>query len=162
MGTNQSNHFPHIPEKVTWSLNTIINGKSQTLLSDFFEVRGGCTQAKLLLASTLSPKTLTNHWTIITWLTSTRVHWWFSTTWQEGPAGDKKLNFFLRIWNKKRSVYSNGKRFCFFPPACPSRLEFPSLSRVALLTSAENSNNCCLAQFTLFLENVFILQYKRF
>ena len=27
-------------------LNTIINGKSQTLLSDFFEVRGGCTQAK--------------------------------------------------------------------------------------------------------------------
>ena len=33
---NQSNHFPHIPEKVTWSLNTIINGKSQTLLSDFF------------------------------------------------------------------------------------------------------------------------------
>ena len=45
MGTNQSNHFPHIPEKVTWSLNTIINGKSQTLLSDFFEVRGGCTQA---------------------------------------------------------------------------------------------------------------------
>ena len=45
MGNNQSNHFPHIPEKVTWSLNTIINGKSQTLLSDFFEVRGGCTQA---------------------------------------------------------------------------------------------------------------------
>ena len=28
-------------------LNTIINGKSQTLLSDFFfEGRGGCTQAK--------------------------------------------------------------------------------------------------------------------
>ena len=26
-------------------LNTIINGKSQTLLSDFFEDRGGCTQA---------------------------------------------------------------------------------------------------------------------
>ena len=45
MGNNQSNHFPHIPEKVTWSLNTIINGKSQTLLSDFFEERGGCTQA---------------------------------------------------------------------------------------------------------------------
>ena len=44
-GNNQSNHFPHIPEKVTWSLNTIINGKSQTLLSDFFEGRGGCTQA---------------------------------------------------------------------------------------------------------------------
>ena len=35
-GNNQSNHFPHIPEKVTRSLNTIINGKSQTLLSDFF------------------------------------------------------------------------------------------------------------------------------
>ena len=47
-GNNQSNHFPHIPEKVTWSLNTIINGKSQTLLSDFFEGRGGCTQAKLI------------------------------------------------------------------------------------------------------------------
>ena len=47
MGNNQSNHFPHIPEKVTWSLNTIINGKSQTLLSDFFEDRGGCTQATL-------------------------------------------------------------------------------------------------------------------
>ena len=46
MGNNQSNHFPHIPEKVTWSLNTIINGKSQTLLSDFFEGRGGCTQAR--------------------------------------------------------------------------------------------------------------------
>ena len=45
MGNNQSNHFPHIPEKVTWSLNTIINGKSQTLLSVFFEDRGGCTQA---------------------------------------------------------------------------------------------------------------------
>ena len=46
MGNNQSNHFPHIPENVTWSLNTIINGKSQTLLSDFFfEGRGGCTQA---------------------------------------------------------------------------------------------------------------------
>jgi len=45
MGNNQSNHFPHIPEKVTWSLNTIINGKSQTLLSDFFEGRGCCTQA---------------------------------------------------------------------------------------------------------------------
>ena len=44
MGNNQSNHFPHIPEKVTWSLNTIINGKSQTLLSDFFEVRGGCIE----------------------------------------------------------------------------------------------------------------------
>ena len=29
-------------------LNTIINGKSQTLLSDFFEVRGGCTQANAL------------------------------------------------------------------------------------------------------------------
>ena len=26
-------------------LNKIINGKSQTLLSDFFEERGGCTQA---------------------------------------------------------------------------------------------------------------------
>ena len=47
MGNNQSNHFPHIPENVTWSLNTIINGKSQMLLSDFFEGRGGCTQAKL-------------------------------------------------------------------------------------------------------------------
>ena len=35
-GNNQSNHFPHIPEKVTWSLNTIINGKSQMLLSDYF------------------------------------------------------------------------------------------------------------------------------
>ena len=46
MGNNQSNYFPHIPEKVTWSLNTIINGKSQTLLSDFFEGRGGCTQAR--------------------------------------------------------------------------------------------------------------------
>ena len=45
MGNNQSNHFPYIPEKVTWSLNTIINGKSQTLLSDFFEDKGGCTQA---------------------------------------------------------------------------------------------------------------------
>ena len=45
MGNNQSNHFPHIPEKVTWSLNTIINGKSQTLLSYCFEGRGGCTQA---------------------------------------------------------------------------------------------------------------------
>ena len=49
MGNNQLNHFPHIPEKVTWSLNTIINGKSQTLLSDFFEGRGGCTQARLLV-----------------------------------------------------------------------------------------------------------------
>ena len=46
-GNNQSNHFPHIPEKVTWSLNTIINGKSQTFLSDFFEGRGGCTQARM-------------------------------------------------------------------------------------------------------------------
>ena len=51
MGNNQSNHFPHIPEKVTWSLNTIINGKSQTLLSDFFEGRGGCTQAIHIEAS---------------------------------------------------------------------------------------------------------------
>ena len=46
MGNNQSNHFPHIPEKVTWSLNTIINGKSQTLLSDFF-LRGGAAVHRL-------------------------------------------------------------------------------------------------------------------
>ena len=46
MGNNQSNHFPHIPEKVTWSLNTIINGKSQTLLSDFF-FRGGAAVHRL-------------------------------------------------------------------------------------------------------------------
>ena len=32
-------------------LNTIINGKSQTLLSDFFEVRGGCTQASNKLSN---------------------------------------------------------------------------------------------------------------
>ena len=47
-GNNQSNHFPHIPEKVTWSLNTIINGKSQTLLSDFF-LRGGAAVHRLWL-----------------------------------------------------------------------------------------------------------------
>ena len=40
-------------------LNTIINGKSQTLLSDFFEERGGCTQARFhmedkIIASFLS------------------------------------------------------------------------------------------------------------
>ena len=32
----QSNNFPHIPGKITWYLNTIINGKSQTLLPRFF------------------------------------------------------------------------------------------------------------------------------
>ena len=45
MGNNQSNHSPHIPEKVTWSLNTIINDKSQTLLSDF--LRGGAAVHRL-------------------------------------------------------------------------------------------------------------------
>ena len=37
---NQSDHFPHIPEKVTWFLYMIINGESQTLLFRFF-LRGG-------------------------------------------------------------------------------------------------------------------------
>ena len=60
MGNNQSNHFPHIPEKVTWSLNTIINGKSQTLLSDFFfQGRGGCTQARLRVQTLSRGKEIT-------------------------------------------------------------------------------------------------------
>ena len=44
--TNQSDHFPHIPGKITWSPYMIINGESQTLLLRFF-LRGGgsCTQA---------------------------------------------------------------------------------------------------------------------
>ena len=47
-------------------LNTIINDKSQTLLSDFFEDWGGCTQAKRLLKSNPFPalsvsRNATNH-----------------------------------------------------------------------------------------------------
>ena len=46
-------------------LNTIINGKSQTLLSDFFEDRGGCTQAmRRRIASSFQGRRSLNFWTI--------------------------------------------------------------------------------------------------
>ena len=43
---NQSDHFPRITGKITWSPYTIINGESQTLLLRFLlRGGGGCTQA---------------------------------------------------------------------------------------------------------------------
>ena len=48
MGNNQSNHFPHIPGKITWYGTRLSTVNHRPFLSDFF-LRGGavCTQATL-------------------------------------------------------------------------------------------------------------------
>ena len=48
MGNNQSNHFPHIPGKITWYGTRLSTVNHRPFLSDFF-LRGGavCTQVTL-------------------------------------------------------------------------------------------------------------------
>ena len=52
MGNNQSNHFPHIPGKITWYGTRLSTVNHRPFLSDFF-LRGGavCTQATSRLLS---------------------------------------------------------------------------------------------------------------
>ena len=47
MGNNQSNHFPHIPGKITWyatRLSTVNHRRSSPVF--FFRRAGGCTQVR--------------------------------------------------------------------------------------------------------------------